>query len=186
MGVTPMELLPRQNTATRTIPRPHSKLNRLCEVAAFRGGTLTTFAAVARALELTPGRITQMFGHGEEAIGRNIKPETVGRLAAAFTHDGVRCEVDWLYLDFNDFAARLAKANSSAPSPHDTSLADAPAAGWAFTEATAVPGLVELRLHPPRPGNRVWTLSTSMRFYCSAPHSPIMCLTTDRNRARSR
>jgi hypothetical protein len=150
-----MDLLPRPNTATRTISRPHSKLTRLCEVAAANGGPLTTFAAVAKALELSPSRVTQMFGHGEEVDGKNIKPETAGRLVAIFITAGVRCEVDWLYLDFDAFATRLANANPAAPAQHDKAISDGPAAGWTFTEDTVLPGLVELCLHPPRPGNEV-------------------------------
>ena len=44
------------------VERPYSKLTRLCEVAASRGGALKSFAAVARAIELSPGRVTQLFG----------------------------------------------------------------------------------------------------------------------------
>src|SRR5690349_8351520 len=123
----PMELPPGPTTAGRTITRPHSKLNRLCELAAARGGDLTTFAAVAKALELTPGRVTQMFGHGEEKLGKIIEPKTVGRLAAVFAHDGVRCEVDWLYVEFEDFASRLAKANPTSPAHRPSVYSDAPA-----------------------------------------------------------
>jgi hypothetical protein len=150
-----MEMLPRSTTAARTITRPNSKLTRLCEIAAARGGTLTTFAAAARALDLTPGRVTQMFGIGEEKNGKIIEPKTVGRLVAVFADDGLRCEVDWLYLEFDDFAARLARANRAAPAPHASAIFDAPADDWEFTEATVLRGLVELRLHPPRPGNEV-------------------------------
>ena len=37
-------------TAERTISRPFSKLNRLCAEAKARGGMMTTFAAVAKAI----------------------------------------------------------------------------------------------------------------------------------------
>ncbi len=47
-----------EDRAGRVVTRPYSKLTRLCELAAARGGTLTTFAAVAKAIELTPGRVT--------------------------------------------------------------------------------------------------------------------------------
>ena len=138
------------------ITRPYSKLCRLCELAAACGGALSTFAAVARAIGLTPGRVTQVFGQGEEIKGGSIvRPETLGRIVAAFAEDGVRCEVDWLHLDFGDCAARLAKANPSGPAPHSSTAPDTPAAGWTFTEATALPGLIELRLHPPRAGNEL-------------------------------
>jgi len=142
-------------TDSRTISRPNSKLTRLCEFAAARDGKLSTFGAVAKALELSSGRITQMFGHGEEMNGISIEPRTLGRLVAAFTNDGVCCEVDWLHLEFDDFAVCLAKANSSTPSPDGTLSADASPAGWRLAETTVLPGLVELRLHPPRPGNEV-------------------------------
>jgi hypothetical protein len=50
----------------RTVPSPHRKLNALCAAAAPSGGTLTTFTAVAKAIDVSPGRITQLFGHGTE------------------------------------------------------------------------------------------------------------------------
>jgi hypothetical protein len=129
----------------RTVPSPHRKLIRLCQLAATSGGTLTTFAAVAKAIGVTPGRITQLFGQDAEQEGSNILPTTLDKLAAAFIRDGVRCEADWLYLDHGDFAARLAKAN----------IADGPTEVWERTEATALPGLVELRMHPPRMSNEL-------------------------------
>jgi hypothetical protein len=139
----------------RRITRPYSKLSRLCEQAAARGGTVTTFAAVAKAIGLTPGRVTQVFGYAQEAEGSLVRPGMLGRIAEAFVRDGVHCEVDWLHLHFDEFAARAAEANASARPRQVSDRSDAPAGGWAFTEATALPGLVELRLHPPRPGNEL-------------------------------
>jgi hypothetical protein len=139
----------------RFVPNPHRKLIALCELAAASGGTLTTFAAAAKAIGVTPGRVTQLFGHGVEHAGSNVEAATLDKLAAAFTTDGVRCETDWLCLDYGEFAVRLAKANPAAAGPRRTALADAPAAAWERTEATALPGLVELRLHPPHAANEV-------------------------------
>jgi hypothetical protein len=96
-----------------------------------------------------------MFGHSEEKLGKVIELKTVGRLAAVFTHDGVRCEGDWLCLEFEDFAARLAQANPTSSAPRASVFSCAPATDWKLSEATALPGLVELRLHAPRPGNEV-------------------------------
>ena len=135
-------------TAERTISRPFSKLNRLCAEAKARGGMMTTFAAVAKAIELTPGRVTQLFGHGQEAEGVVVKAATVWALVGAFKRDGVPCEIDWLYLQLDEFTLRLA---SAAP----TGVAESVAADWELREHTVLPDLVELRLHPPRPGNEV-------------------------------
>jgi hypothetical protein len=139
----------------RTVPSPHRKLIALCEAAAPSGGSLTTFTAVAKAINVSPGRITQLFGHGAEQKGSNVEWSTLQKLADAFTRDGVKCEADWLCLDHGDFAVRVAKANPAAVSLRGATLVDTSAPAWERTEATALPGLVELRLHPPRAGNEV-------------------------------
>lgn len=159
-------------TETRTVSSPHRKLIRLCETAAARGGDLTTFTAVAKLLELTPARVTQLFGIGQEAKRTVIQAGTLGRLVAIFAADGVCCELAWLYLDFADFAARLEKANPVASGPRHPTAAEAPSAVWERTEATALPGLVELRLHPPRPGNEVpdsFYVDTTLLFGTAYP-----------------
>jgi hypothetical protein len=97
---------PQPAANARRISRPHSKLNRLCEAAASCGGFLTTFAEVAKALGLTPSRVTQMFGYGQETAGTVVRAETVGRIVGAFTGDGVPCEIDWLYQEFDVFPRR--------------------------------------------------------------------------------
>jgi hypothetical protein len=131
------------------ITRPYSKLNRLCQEAAARGGSLTTFAAVAKQVDLSAGRITQLFGYGQEADGITVNAKTVGLVVSAFRKDGIACEIDWLYLDFDDFAARIAAAPSSQPDDFFSS------SDWELREDTVLADLVELRLHPPRSGNEV-------------------------------
>jgi hypothetical protein len=131
------------------ITRPYSKLNRLCQEAAARGGTLTTFAAVAKQVDLSAGRITQLFGYGREADGIAVKAKTVGLIVSAFRKDSIACEIDWLYLDFDDFVTRIAAAPSSQP---DASVSSS---DWELREDTVLADLVELRLHPPRSGNEV-------------------------------
>ena len=147
--------LPVPSPAVWNVTRPSSKLKRLCESAASVGGNLATFAAVARELKVQPSRITQLFGHGVEKDGKNIEASTLERLAAAFTKDGLRCETEWLLAEFDDFAGRLAKANPAASGPRRYSNTDTPDGNWQFTEDTVLPDLVELRLHPPRPGNEM-------------------------------
>ena len=137
----------------RKVTRPFSKLNRLCREAGKRGGKLTTFKAVAEALDISAGRITQMFGHGQEDGGTVLHSKTVGRLTGAFNADGAPCEIEWLFLDYDDFVARLAAAPEPRPAPSESAAADASTAQWELREATVLPDLVELRLHPPRPGN---------------------------------
>lgn len=150
-----MGLQPQPNPTARKITRPHSKLTRLCAVAAACSGKLTKPEAVAAAIGRSAGRISQLFGSSQDSHGTIVPPELVGLIAAAFTDDGVRCEVGWLYLEFDEFADHLAEANPTGPAPRATGMSDAPAGGWTFTEGTVLPGLVELRLHPPRPGNEV-------------------------------
>jgi hypothetical protein len=127
----------------------------LCEEAARCGGTLTTFAAVAKAIGLSPGRVTQMFGSGLERDGVVIQADTVGRLVAVFCGDGVWLEIDWFFVEFDDFAARVAAARPCGVGPRVVGTPDASPGDWEFTETTVLPDLVELRLHPPRPGNEV-------------------------------
>jgi hypothetical protein len=139
----------------RKITRPFSKLNRLCREAGKRGGTLTTFKAVSVALDVSAGRITQMFGHGQEDIGTVLSSKTVGRLIRVFNEDGVPCEIEWLYLDYDEFAARLAAAPEAKPVSFRSIIQDAPPARWELREMPGPADLVELRLHPPRQGNEV-------------------------------
>jgi hypothetical protein len=139
----------------RRITRPYSKLNRLCSEAAKCGGRLTTYKAVAEALDLSRGRVTQIFGYPKEKEGAIVKSETVGRLAAAFARDGVVCEIEWLYLDYDEFASRLAAASKARLAPSRSAYPVPPPGQWERREATVLPDLVELRLHPPRPGNEV-------------------------------
>jgi hypothetical protein len=74
-----------------------------------------------------------------------VKPETVGLIVAAFRADGVPCEIDWLYLELDDFKTRLAAPPASKTDPASPD--------WELRETTVLPDLVELRLHPPQPGN---------------------------------
>jgi hypothetical protein len=136
----------------RLISRPYSKLNRLCAEARAREGALTTFAAVAKAIDLSPGRVTQMFGYGQESDGITIRAETVGALVKAFRDDGVPCGIDWLYLEYDEFCGRLAGPGRNLPPPEPP---EPPVADWELREGTVLADLVELRLHPPRPGNEV-------------------------------
>jgi hypothetical protein len=145
--------LPQPTTNSRKITRPHSKLNRLCAEAKVRGGTLTTFAKVATALDVTPGRVTQMFGYSRETEGTVVNAETVGGIVAAFVRDGVQCIVDWFYLDFPEFAEHLAGLSTARSTL--TTLAGTASARWELSETSVLPDLVELRLHAPRPANEV-------------------------------
>src|SRR4051812_20295232 len=106
----------------RNVTTPFSKLNRLCREAGKRGGKLTTFKAVAEALGISAGRITQMFGHGQETEGTVLNSKTVGRLVGAFRADGVVCEIEWLFLDYEEFAARLAAAPETRPEPSRSTI----------------------------------------------------------------
>src|SRR5689334_5003530 len=101
--------------AARTVTRPFSKLNRLCAEAKKRGGRLSTFAAVASAVGLTPGRVTQVFGFAQEEEGIVLKGDRIlGAVAGAFARDGVQCEVDWFYAEYSQFAARVAAGQAQA------------------------------------------------------------------------
>ena len=135
---------------SRKITRPYSKLTRLVQEAAKRAGKLTTFAAVAEALGMSPGRVTQMFGYGQDEHGTSVKPETVGRLAAIFTADGATCEIDWFYLDYDDFAARIASSEMRSAATRESVPAE-----WERNEQNFLPSMVELRLYPPGPGGEV-------------------------------
>jgi hypothetical protein len=133
---------------SRKITRPHSKLNRLCAEAAARGSELRTYAAVAEAITVTPGRITQMFGYGQEAEGYIVEAKTVGAIVKAFRDDGVPCQVDWFYLEFEAFAAKVAVAQAEAAKPTEAVV-------WELREETVLTDLVELRIDPPTPDNEI-------------------------------
>jgi hypothetical protein len=152
-----MSLQPPQMSIPRLITMPHSKLQRLCAEAANRGGRLTRQARVAEALGVTRGRVSHSFGSRTNRVGVVIDAATVGRIAALFTADGVPCEIAWFYLDLEEFEKRVAAAPPTRP-PGSRLLhgpGESPAADWELHEGTVLADLVELRLHPPRPGNEV-------------------------------
>src|SRR3954454_11258392 len=124
------ESRPQPRAIECNVTQPFSKLNRLCREAGKGGGRLTTFKAVAEALDISAGRITQMFGHGQEASGTVLSSKTVGRLVGALRADGVPCEIEWLFLDYDDFAARLAAARDVNPAPARPAAPDVPPAQW--------------------------------------------------------
>jgi hypothetical protein len=144
-------MAPQTMTVNRTVTRPYSKMKRLLAEAAKRRGALTTSSAVAAAIGLSRSRVTQLFGSAREHCGVVVKAETVGLICAAFTSDGVACDVDWLYLDYDDFADRLGTARTQ----KSEKFIDDGAHDWERRERAVLRDLVELRLHPPRAGNEV-------------------------------
>lgn len=129
------------SATSTTITRPYSKLNRLCAEAAKRGGSLRTFAAVAQAIKVTAGRVTQIFGFTQERDGSTVASKTLGLIVGAFTRDGITVEVDWFYLDYDEFAARV----TAAPGGPPVVVSD----DWDCDQTLRLRSLVELRLHPP-------------------------------------
>ena len=100
---------------TRAIPDANAKLRRLCSMASQMGGALVTFAAVARAMELAPSRVTQMFGVNGATAEKGLSPENLGRLISVFHADGVALRMDDLFLPYDEFATRLDAAQQTAP-----------------------------------------------------------------------
>lgn len=138
----------------RVVSRPNSKLVRLCEKAAEASGDLTTFGAVAKALEVTPSAISQMFGTGKEKPGVVLPKDTAGKLVNAFKSDGVPVELEWLYLEFDAFADRLAgKVGARGP------------AAWEKREESIATELVEFRLHDPTETNREGGMNIPATLY---------------------
>lgn len=136
-------------TTSRTITRPYGKLTRLVQEAAKRGGKLTTFAAVAQAIDVTPGRITQIFGFNQERSGSTVTPKILGLIVRAFIADGIALEIDWFYLEYDVFAARVGAAPVGSP----VAAAD----DWDCDQKMRLRSLVELRLDPPGPAGEVQT-----------------------------
>jgi hypothetical protein len=139
----------------RKVTNPYSKLTRLCQAAAIGGGKLKTFAAVAKAVGVVPSRVTQQFGYGQESEAPVIRAATLGEIVRAFKNDGVRCEIDWFYLTFEDFEDLLSRHQTTSDGPGLMPGATNSSDDWERSETTVLPDLVELRLHPPRPGNEI-------------------------------
>ena len=95
-----------------------------------------------------------MFGYSQEGQPKAISADTLSLIAAAFTEDGVPCEADWFYLEF-ELSPRGPPRRSWQRSSARRRGVRRPAGEWQFTEATVLPDLVELRLHPPRAGNEI-------------------------------
>ena len=151
------------------IPSAHAKLRRLNAESAARGGKLVNFAAVAKALDISPGRLTQLFGISNPSAENAIKSETLGLLATAFSEDGVPLTIAALLLPFDDFAATLTAPtrpqSKSTPAPEEDS--DAPSADWLPGRPDDHTEQANLAAHPPRPLNSrpgCYYLNTSLRF----------------------
>lgn len=132
---------------------PYSKLTFLCDEARRRGSKLTSFAAVARRLDVSPGLISHLFGFLNEADGLAVKTsETLAHLeglARVFSADGLALEPDWFYLEYDAFVARVAAV--------PVSSAMASSDDWNCDQTLRLQSLVELRLHPPGPTGEVQT-----------------------------
>jgi hypothetical protein len=138
---------------SRLVRQPYSKLNRLCQEASVQGGTLKTYTAVADAVKLNRSRITQLFGHGQEAEGSVVPGRTLGDIVRVFNTDGVRCELAWFYLDIAHFEERLVQGRPDRTASRAAPVQVASSADWERRAETVLPDLVELTLPPPRPGN---------------------------------
>ena len=137
--------------APRAVPAAHAKLRRLCTESAARGGALTTFVAVAKAIGLTPSRITQLFGSGDASAEVAITPETLGNLVRVFNKDGVPVTPDALQLSYEDFAAALSLSLPRSPKPIEESAL--PARGWKIDASQAYTRLAGAEIHPLLPLN---------------------------------
>ncbi|MCX7380282.1 MAG: hypothetical protein NT133_02450 [Alphaproteobacteria bacterium] len=136
------------------ISNPNSKLARLCVKAGDAGGKLTTFAALAKVLDVTPGAISQIFGAGKESAGAVPPKDMLGNIVAAFKADGLHVELEWFYLEFDAFADRLAgKVAARAP------------AAWEKREESIAAELVEFRLHDPTETNREGGMNIPATLY---------------------
>ena len=148
------------------IPNARAKLDRLCTESATRGGSLTTHGAVAKAIGITPGRLSQLFGIATATAEINISPETLGKIARAFTEDGVPLTPESLALPYEAFAATLApQRRPTRLEPEEPSL---PSPDWHIETAAQYTDLAAATLHRPRPlsNNRpdAYFLDASLRF----------------------
>jgi len=159
-------------------PRPHgvssanAKLKRLCAESERRGGSLTTFGAVADAVGRSGGRLSQLFGFSEAQAENGISEKTLGAIARVFTQDGVPLTVETFYLDYMSFVSYLTSTypTSSVPSAVSSCDDDAlvlPSTDWVPDRSEAFTDLASAQLHPPRALNSrpdCYYLDASLRF----------------------
>jgi hypothetical protein len=107
--------------------------------------------AIAKQIEVTPGRVSQVFGYPQENDGFVVKSDTIlGALAKAFAAEGIAVEIDWFYLDYDDFAARVAASEVRVAPTLEPSTSE-----WKRSEQNPFSSIVELRLYPPGPTGEV-------------------------------
>ncbi len=81
----------------------YSKLKRLFEAVAARGGELTSQKALAAAMGVSAPLVTQMFGHGRENDPLDQPPHQLGKLLQVFGAAGIRVERHWLDVPLEEF-----------------------------------------------------------------------------------
>ena len=133
---------------------------------------MTTFHAVANALEVTPSRISQLFSATNAAAEHGITPRTLGALARIFKEDGIDFSLDAFYLEYDEFVAELAKKADHRQPPRpatawDDAMPTLPSPEWIPARSIAHTKIAAAQIHPPRPMNSrldCYYLDVSLRF----------------------
>ena len=165
------------------IPEAHKKFERLKAESSARNGSLKSGAAVAKALNISEGRVSQLFGPNAGARTA-ISSELLGMFVRIFELDGVPITIGGLQADYRSFEETLAKASPSctsalsisfSKSPDPTTL---PSKDWIIEHPDAKTELAIVNLHPPCPQNSnpgSYYLYVSLRFgaakYSSEEHT---------------
>jgi hypothetical protein len=100
--------------ANGIICNPHSKIRRLFQEVAARGGSLCSFGALTGPLGVGKARVAGLFGFGTESTGCRPTAKQVGALVHAFNQEGVPIQIDWLYQPLEIFDALLVTARGNA------------------------------------------------------------------------
>ena len=147
-----VSLVPRTN---RVITTPHSKMRRLLQEVAVRGGGLCSFDALVALLEVAPSNVSGMFGSGKEHIGSVPPDKHLARIVAALNREGIPIHVEWFYQPLEVFDALLSEARGANPAIaywRDITWRFArahPALGYERPETR---GFLRRAGAPPRPG----------------------------------
>jgi hypothetical protein len=156
----------------RPVQAANAKLKRLCAESASRGGALTTFDKVAEAINLSPGRVTQLFGARNPTAETGVDPATLGKIVKAFGLDGIGISVETFYLNYDAFVAQVAPdamtlVEARTPIKDADAEPTLPSLDWHPDKAEAYTDLAVLQVHPPRPLNSradCYYLDASLRF----------------------
>ncbi|MGX4802071.1 hypothetical protein [Bradyrhizobium guangdongense] len=131
---------------------------------------MKTFAQVAIAANLSPGRVSQLFGASKKE--ENINPTNLASIVRCFQDEDIPIEIDAFYSDYSAFTSSIRNTRPKPPgSGIDNSAANdpfnPPSDEWHPDQPQTYTELAIVQLHAPRPLNSrpdCYYVDVSLRF----------------------